>query len=153
MHTGSTGNVLSFSETRAHQAVQQKAEQFMLYNQKQLTRVYPSAYRIDSSNFNPLPYWNVGCQLGRCRMENLLPSPSVCDKWILSLSMTPEFSLSSVALNYQSEGRVMQLNEAKFRVNGNCGYVLKPQQMCKGNVPLYISYCVKPFRKCLHMKS
>ncbi|NXL85504.1 PLCH1 phosphodiesterase, partial [Alectura lathami] len=102
---GSTGNVLSFSETRAHQAVQQKAEQFMLYNQKQLTRVYPSAYRIDSSNFNPLPYWNVGCQL--------------------------------VALNYQSEGRVMQLNEAKFRVNGNCGYVLKPPQMCKGTFNPY----------------
>uniref|UniRef100_A0A8B9CUF5 Phosphoinositide phospholipase C n=1 Tax=Anser brachyrhynchus TaxID=132585 RepID=A0A8B9CUF5_9AVES len=102
---GSTGNVLSFSETRAHQAVQQKAEQFMLYNQKQLTRVYPSAYRIDSSNFNPLPYWNVGCQL--------------------------------VALNYQSEGRVMQLNQAKFRVNGNCGYVLKPQQMCKGTFNPY----------------
>ncbi|NXS66370.1 PLCH1 phosphodiesterase, partial [Pandion haliaetus] len=102
---GSTGNVLSFSETRAHQTVQQKAEQFMLYNQKQLTRVYPSAYRIDSSNFNPLPYWNVGCQL--------------------------------VALNYQTEGRVMQLNEAKFRVNGNCGYVLKPQQMCKGTFNPY----------------
>uniref|UniRef100_A0A8C3JD10 Phosphoinositide phospholipase C n=1 Tax=Calidris pygmaea TaxID=425635 RepID=A0A8C3JD10_9CHAR len=102
---GSTGNVLSFSETRAHQAVQQKAEQFMLYNQKQLTRVYPSAYRIDSSNFNPLPYWNVGCQL--------------------------------VALNYQSDGRVMQLNNAKFRVNGNCGYVLKPQQMCKGTFNPY----------------
>ncbi|NXO02019.1 PLCH1 phosphodiesterase, partial [Rhinopomastus cyanomelas] len=102
---GSTGNVLSFSETRAHQAVQQKAEQFMLYNQKQLTRVYPSAYRIDSSNFNPLPYWNVGCQL--------------------------------VALNYQTEGRMMQLNEAKFRVNGNCGYVLKPQQMCKGTFNPY----------------
>ncbi|XP_049659192.1 1-phosphatidylinositol 4,5-bisphosphate phosphodiesterase eta-1 isoform X10 [Accipiter gentilis] len=102
---GSTGNVLSFSETRAHQAVQQKAEQFMLYNQKQLTRIYPSAYRIDSSNFNPLPYWNVGCQL--------------------------------VALNYQTEGRVMQLNEAKFRVNGNCGYVLKPQQMCKGTFNPY----------------
>ncbi|NXH35159.1 PLCH1 phosphodiesterase, partial [Myiagra hebetior] len=89
----------------AHQAVQQKAEQFMLYNQRQLTRVYPSAYRIDSSNFNPVPYWNVGCQL--------------------------------VALNYQSEGRVMQLNEAKFRVNGNCGYVLKPQQMCKGTFNPY----------------
>ncbi|KAM7013865.1 1-phosphatidylinositol 4,5-bisphosphate phosphodiesterase eta-1 [Passerculus sandwichensis] len=102
---GSTGNVLSFSETRAHQAVQQKAEQFMLYNQRQLTRVYPSAYRIDSSNFNPVPYWNVGCQL--------------------------------VALNYQSEGRVMQLNEAKFRVNGNCGYVLKPPQMCKGTFNPY----------------
>ncbi|NWZ11934.1 PLCH1 phosphodiesterase, partial [Agelaius phoeniceus] len=43
----------------------------------------------------------------------------------------------SVALNYQSEGRVMQLNEAKFRVNGNCGYVLKPQQMCKGTFNPY----------------
>ncbi|KAM6224800.1 1-phosphatidylinositol 4,5-bisphosphate phosphodiesterase eta-1 isoform 4-T4 [Rhynchocyon petersi] len=97
---GTTGNVLSFSETRAHQVVQQKSEQFMIYNQKQLTRIYPSAYRIDSSNFNPLPYWNAGCQL--------------------------------VALNYQSEGRMMQLNRAKFKTNGNCGYVLKPQQMCKG---------------------
>nr|XP_033813475.1 1-phosphatidylinositol 4,5-bisphosphate phosphodiesterase eta-1 isoform X2 [Geotrypetes seraphini] len=97
---GTMGNVLSFSEIRAHQVVQQKSEPVMLYNQKQLTRIYPSAYRIDSSNFNPFPYWNAGIQL--------------------------------VALNYQTEGRMMQLNRAKFKVNGNCGYVLKPQQMCKG---------------------
>ncbi|XP_015281025.1 PREDICTED: 1-phosphatidylinositol 4,5-bisphosphate phosphodiesterase eta-1 [Gekko japonicus] len=102
---GSFGNVLSFSETRAHQVLQQKVEQFMLYNQKQLTRIYPSAYRIDSSNFNPLPYWNAGCQL--------------------------------VALNYQSDGRLMQLNQAKFRMNGNCGYILKPQQLCKGTFNPY----------------
>ncbi|XP_074860060.1 1-phosphatidylinositol 4,5-bisphosphate phosphodiesterase eta-1 [Carettochelys insculpta] len=102
---GTMGNVLSFSETRAHPIVQQKYEQFMLYNQKQLTRIYPSAYRIDSSNFNPTPYWNAGCQM--------------------------------VALNYQSDGRMMQLNQAKFRVNGNCGYVLKPQQMCKGTFNPY----------------
>ncbi|XP_032643296.1 1-phosphatidylinositol 4,5-bisphosphate phosphodiesterase eta-1 [Chelonoidis abingdonii] len=104
---GTMGNVLSFSETRAHQVVQQKSEQFILYNQKQLTRIYPSAYRIDSSNFNPLPYWNAGCQL--------------------------------VALNYQSDGRMMQVNQAKFRMNGNCGYVLKPQQMCKGTFNPYSS--------------
>ncbi|XP_078523892.1 1-phosphatidylinositol 4,5-bisphosphate phosphodiesterase eta-1 isoform X3 [Lissotriton helveticus] len=100
MDDGTTGNVLSFSETRAHQVVQHKSEQCMLYNQKQLARIYPSAYRIDSSNFNPVPYWNAGVQL--------------------------------VALNYQTEGRMMQLNRAKFKMNGNCGYVLKPQQMCKG---------------------
>ncbi|XP_049631193.1 1-phosphatidylinositol 4,5-bisphosphate phosphodiesterase eta-1 [Suncus etruscus] len=101
----STGNVLSFSEARAHQLVHHKWEQLMAYNQRQLTRVYPSAYRIDSSNFNPLPYWNAGCQL--------------------------------VALNYQSEGRMMQLNRAKFETNGNCGYVLKPQQMCRGTFNPY----------------
>uniref|UniRef100_A0A8C3VBX8 Phosphoinositide phospholipase C n=1 Tax=Catharus ustulatus TaxID=91951 RepID=A0A8C3VBX8_CATUS len=80
---GSTGNVLSFSETRAHQAVQQKAEQFMLYNQRQLTRVYPSAYRIDSSNFNPVPYWNVGCQLGTFNPYSADPLPACPKKQLI----------------------------------------------------------------------
>uniref|UniRef100_A0A674BUX1 Phosphoinositide phospholipase C n=1 Tax=Salmo trutta TaxID=8032 RepID=A0A674BUX1_SALTR len=95
------GNVLSFSETRAQQLVNHRAERFLCFNQRQLSRIYPSAYRIDSSNFNPQLYWNVGCQL--------------------------------VALNYQTEGRMMQLNRAKFMVNGGCGYVLKPPPMCKGS--------------------
>lgn len=38
----------------------------------------------------------------------------------------------AVALNYQSEGRMLQLNRAKFSANGSCGYVLKPQCMCQG---------------------
>uniref|UniRef100_A0A803V8S7 Phosphoinositide phospholipase C n=1 Tax=Ficedula albicollis TaxID=59894 RepID=A0A803V8S7_FICAL len=80
---GSTGNVLSFSENRAHQAVQQKAEQFMLYNQRQLTRVYPSAYRIDSSNFNPVPYWNVGCQLGTFNPYSADPLPASPKKQLI----------------------------------------------------------------------
>uniref|UniRef100_A0A8C9UY07 Phosphoinositide phospholipase C n=1 Tax=Scleropages formosus TaxID=113540 RepID=A0A8C9UY07_SCLFO len=94
-------DVLSFSETRAQHLVHHQAERFVSFNQRQLSRIYPSAYRIDSSNFNPQTYWNVGCQL--------------------------------VALNYQTEGRMMQLNRAKFLVNGNSGYVLKPPPMCKGS--------------------
>ena len=34
-----------------------------------------------------------------------------------------------VALNYQTKDKPMQLNHAKFRQNGNCGYVLMPQYM------------------------
>uniref|UniRef100_A0A8B9GXE6 Phosphoinositide phospholipase C n=1 Tax=Astyanax mexicanus TaxID=7994 RepID=A0A8B9GXE6_ASTMX len=98
-------NVLSFSETRAQQLVHHRAERFLTFNQRQLSRIYPSAYRIDSSNFNPQNYWNVGCQL--------------------------------VALNYQTEGRMMQLNRAKFMVNGGIGYVLKPPPMCKGSFNPY----------------
>lgn len=41
-------------------------------------------------------------------------------------------SFLAVALNYQSEGRMLQLNRAKFSANGSCGYVLKPQCMCQG---------------------
>nr|DBA16345.1 TPA: hypothetical protein GDO54_003746 [Pyxicephalus adspersus] len=92
--------VSSFSETKAHQILQQKPAQFVRFNQHQLSRIYPSSYRVDSSNYNPQPFWNAGCQL--------------------------------VALNYQSEGRMLQLNRAKFNSNGNCGYVLKPKCMCHG---------------------
>ncbi|XP_038137772.1 1-phosphatidylinositol 4,5-bisphosphate phosphodiesterase eta-2a isoform X2 [Cyprinodon tularosa] len=92
--------VSSLSETKAHQLMQQKATSLIQFNQRQLSRIYPSSYRVDSSNFNPQPFWNSGCQL--------------------------------VALNYQSEGRVLQLNRAKFYSNGNCGYILKPSCMCEG---------------------
>uniref|UniRef100_A0A7N8XN43 Phosphoinositide phospholipase C n=1 Tax=Mastacembelus armatus TaxID=205130 RepID=A0A7N8XN43_9TELE len=97
---GEHWQVSSLSETKAHQVMQQKAFAFIFFNQRQLSRIYPSSYRVDSSNFNPQPFWNAGCQL--------------------------------VALNYQSEGRVLQLNRAKFYSNGNCGYILKPACMCEG---------------------
>nr|XP_056721297.1 1-phosphatidylinositol 4,5-bisphosphate phosphodiesterase eta-2 isoform X2 [Euleptes europaea] len=96
----SSWQVSSFSETKAHQIIQQKPAQYLRFNQHQLSRIYPSSYRVDSSNYNPQPFWNAGCQL--------------------------------VALNYQSEGRMLQLNRAKFSANGNCGYVLKPKCMCQG---------------------
>lgn len=54
----------SLSETKAHQVMQQKATSFIQFNQQQLSRIYPSSYRVDSSNFNPQPFWNAGCQLG-----------------------------------------------------------------------------------------
>ncbi|XP_073732193.1 1-phosphatidylinositol 4,5-bisphosphate phosphodiesterase eta-2 isoform X2 [Misgurnus anguillicaudatus] len=92
--------VSSLNETIANQILQLKPAQLVRFNQRQLLRVYPSNYRVDSSNFNPQPFWNAGCHL--------------------------------VALNYQTEGRMLQLNRAKFAANGNCGYVLKPKCMCKG---------------------
>lgn len=73
---GTPGDVLSFSETRAQSLVNHRAEHFLAFNQRQLSRIYPSAYRIDSSNFNPQFYWNVGCQLGEklnCLFKILLP--------------------------------------------------------------------------------
>eukprot|EP00727_Mastigamoeba_balamuthi_P001469 m51a1_g11319 putative 1-phosphatidylinositol -bisphosphate phosphodiesterase delta-4-like (789) ;mRNA; f:110291-113404 len=36
-----------------------------------------------------------------------------------------------VALNYQTSSTPMWINEAFFRLNGGCGYVLKPQWMCE----------------------
>ncbi|KAK6479875.1 1-phosphatidylinositol 4,5-bisphosphate phosphodiesterase gamma-2-like [Huso huso] len=38
-------------------------EKFVEYNSKALSRIYPRGGRVDSSNYNPLPYWLRGCQL------------------------------------------------------------------------------------------
>ncbi|XP_066587493.1 1-phosphatidylinositol 4,5-bisphosphate phosphodiesterase gamma-1 isoform X2 [Prorops nasuta] len=42
-----------------------------------------------------------------------------------------------VALNYQTGDKAMQLNYAKFRENGNCGYLLKPEFMFSDNFSPY----------------
>ncbi|ODM92959.1 1-phosphatidylinositol 4,5-bisphosphate phosphodiesterase gamma-1 [Orchesella cincta] len=43
------------------------------------------------------------------------------------------FGCQMVALNYQTPDRPMQLNHGKFRQNGSCGYVLKPEFMFRKN--------------------
>lgn len=88
----------SFPETKAEkQFLQQNTMLFLSYHRNQISRVYPKGQRLDSSNFNPMPFWNVGSQM--------------------------------IALNYQTGDRAMQLNQAKFRDNGQCGYLLKPSFM------------------------
>lgn len=39
--------------------------------------------------------------------------------------------LSSVALNFQTPGEQMDLNQGRFLQNGQCGYILKPPFMCR----------------------
>ena len=72
----SSWQVSSFSETRAQQILQQKPAQYLRFNQHQLSRIYPSSYRVDSSNYNPQPFWNAGCQMGaRHGAAGLAPWP------------------------------------------------------------------------------
>jgi hypothetical protein len=40
-----------------------------------------------------------------------------------------------VALNYQTSDVPMHCNRGRFRENGNCGYVLKPQSMLVPTIP------------------
>ena len=63
----SSWQVSSFSETKAQQILQQKPMQYLRFNQHQLSRIYPSSYRVDSSNYDPQPFWNAGCQMGGSR--------------------------------------------------------------------------------------
>lgn len=39
-------------------------------------------------------------------------------------------AVSVVALNFQTPGEQMDLNQGRFLPNGRCGYVLKPSFLC-----------------------
>ncbi|KAL0961839.1 hypothetical protein UPYG_G00332340 [Umbra pygmaea] len=53
----------SFNETLALRCTSESPGDFVNYNKRFLSRVYPSAQRIDSSNMNPQYLWKCGCQI------------------------------------------------------------------------------------------
>lgn len=54
----------SFSELKVEKYTQRNlAPSFAKYNKNQLSRVYPKGSRMDSSNYDPMPMWNCGCQM------------------------------------------------------------------------------------------
>ena len=70
------------------------------FNKTHMTRVFPSkqqTLRSQSSNYNPVLAWSLGCQVASMNQQ-------ACDAFIL-------------------------VNDGRFRVNGSCGYVLKPESM------------------------
>ncbi|XP_008313097.1 1-phosphatidylinositol 4,5-bisphosphate phosphodiesterase delta-3-A-like isoform X2 [Cynoglossus semilaevis] len=89
----------SFSESEALRLIKDSGIHFVRHNSHQLSRIYPSGQRLQSSNYNPQEMWNAGCQI--------------------------------VALNFQTPGEQMDLNQGRFLQNGQCGYILKPTFMCR----------------------
>ncbi|CAF1225722.1 unnamed protein product [Rotaria sordida] len=53
----------SFSENVALQHLKQNPIEFVNYNKRQLSRIYPKGGRVDSSNYMPQIFWNAGCQM------------------------------------------------------------------------------------------
>ena len=53
----------SFPETTALGYIKTQPIEFVNYNKRQLSRLYPKGARVDSSNFMPQLFWNSGCQL------------------------------------------------------------------------------------------
>uniref|UniRef100_A0A3Q3AV19 1-phosphatidylinositol 4,5-bisphosphate phosphodiesterase n=1 Tax=Kryptolebias marmoratus TaxID=37003 RepID=A0A3Q3AV19_KRYMA len=55
--------ISSFVETKGEAMIAKTAVEFVEYNKRQMSRIYPKGTRMDSSNYSPQPFWNVGCQL------------------------------------------------------------------------------------------
>uniref|UniRef100_A0A8C4D8H2 1-phosphatidylinositol 4,5-bisphosphate phosphodiesterase n=1 Tax=Dicentrarchus labrax TaxID=13489 RepID=A0A8C4D8H2_DICLA len=55
--------ISSFVETKGEAMIAKTAIEFVEYNKRQMSRIYPKGTRMDSSNYSPQPFWNVGCQM------------------------------------------------------------------------------------------
>ncbi|XP_063854055.1 1-phosphatidylinositol 4,5-bisphosphate phosphodiesterase-like isoform X2 [Scylla paramamosain] len=56
-------NMSSFSETVGLGYLKTQAIEFVNYNKRQMSRIYPKGARVDSSNYMPQVFWNAGCQM------------------------------------------------------------------------------------------
>ncbi|XP_069585655.1 1-phosphatidylinositol 4,5-bisphosphate phosphodiesterase beta-2 isoform X2 [Ranitomeya imitator] len=55
--------ISSFVETKAYDLMTKFPVQFVEYNKRQMSRIYPKGTRMDSSNYMPQMFWNAGCQM------------------------------------------------------------------------------------------
>ncbi|XP_005100848.3 1-phosphatidylinositol 4,5-bisphosphate phosphodiesterase beta-4 isoform X1 [Aplysia californica] len=53
----------SFNENTGLGYLKTQALEFVNYNKRQMSRIYPRGGRVDSSNFLPQIFWNAGCQM------------------------------------------------------------------------------------------
>ncbi|XP_070588201.1 inactive phospholipase C-like protein 1 isoform X2 [Erythrolamprus reginae] len=75
--------VCSFSEGEASKIANECSEDFVNYNKRFLSRIYPSAMRIDSSNVNPQDFWNCGCQVVAMNYQTPGPMMDLHTGWFL----------------------------------------------------------------------
>ncbi|CAL4123419.1 unnamed protein product [Meganyctiphanes norvegica] len=56
-------NMSSFSESAGLAYLKSQAVDFVNYNKRQMSRIYPKGARVDSSNYMPQIFWNAGCHM------------------------------------------------------------------------------------------
>nr|XP_021496255.1 1-phosphatidylinositol 4,5-bisphosphate phosphodiesterase beta-2 [Meriones unguiculatus] len=84
--------ISSFTELKAYELLSKASMQFVDYNKRQMSRVYPKGTRMDSSNYMPQMFWNAGCQMVALNFQTMdlkslplgpagpsLPLPGVLD--------------------------------------------------------------------------
>ncbi|XP_074629145.1 1-phosphatidylinositol 4,5-bisphosphate phosphodiesterase beta-1-like isoform X3 [Acropora palmata] len=61
----------SFVETMAMSVLKESPVEFVNYNKRQLSRIYPKGTRVSSDNYVPQIFWNAGCQLVALNYQTL----------------------------------------------------------------------------------
>ncbi|NWQ62375.1 PLCD4 phosphodiesterase, partial [Neopipo cinnamomea] len=71
--------ISSLSEAKARKLIRDAGNEFVRHNAWQLTRIYPSGMRTDSSNYSPQEMWNGGCQIVALNFQTAGMEMDLCD--------------------------------------------------------------------------
>ncbi|XP_040460420.1 1-phosphatidylinositol 4,5-bisphosphate phosphodiesterase delta-4 isoform X2 [Falco naumanni] len=71
--------ISSLAEAKARKLIRDAGNEFVRHNAWQLTRIYPSGMRTDSSNYSPQEMWNVGCQIVALNFQTAGMEMDLCD--------------------------------------------------------------------------
>ncbi|NXX52761.1 PLCD4 phosphodiesterase, partial [Scopus umbretta] len=71
--------ISSLAEAKARKLIREAGNDFVRHNAWQLTRIYPSGMRTDSSNYSPQEMWNVGCQIVALNFQTAGTEMDLCD--------------------------------------------------------------------------
>jgi phosphatidylinositol phospholipase C delta len=64
-------HVSSLSESKASKMITTSGmEEFINFTRNAFARIFPLGGRVDSSNLDPIPYWQVGCQMVALNYQN-----------------------------------------------------------------------------------
>ncbi|XP_063689017.1 1-phosphatidylinositol 4,5-bisphosphate phosphodiesterase beta-4-like isoform X2 [Bolinopsis microptera] len=61
----------SFVETAALNHLKENPVEFVNYNKRQVSRIYPKGARVASDNYQPQMFWNTGCQMVALNFQTL----------------------------------------------------------------------------------
>ncbi|CAF4149023.1 unnamed protein product, partial [Didymodactylos carnosus] len=84
--------IVSLIENKAKKLCKNSAMEMIAHTENQLIRCYPSGFRVDSSNFNPLSLWTCGIQLAATNYQTMDAGQ------ILNLSMFEQNGLCGYVL-------------------------------------------------------
>ncbi|XP_050196703.1 1-phosphatidylinositol 4,5-bisphosphate phosphodiesterase beta-3-like, partial [Myiozetetes cayanensis] len=132
----------SFVETKGLEQLTKSPLEFVEYNKRQLSRVYPKGTRVDSSNFHPQLFWNAGVHMAALNFQSL-DVPLQLNLGLFEANGRSGFLLCRapyvpLQLNlglFEANGRSgfclcpLQLNLGLFEANGRSGFLLKPEPL------------------------
>jgi len=126
----------SFVETESEHLANTKTNDYVKYNITNLCRIYPRGLRTDSSNYNPIPHWNVGSQLVALNYQTH-SKPMLFNESLFSLNGKCGYVLKAEFLRkdhqYGYSGRSSVLNSPTNKPKRVTLTIISGQHILKGD--------------------